>query len=443
MIRPKWITFFLLLMVLPLLGCPKKVSELPPQEEVERVEGVSDSLAVDIFLDSTLSMKGFLVDGTSSTYEQTLHLLERPIGTGWKNGKNTFYRFGTSLSEIKDRGHRDAIQPGFYTDQRFTAKTHIESVIEFANVENLTVIVTDLFQDRADISLLNEKLKEKYLRKNLAIGIVGIGSQFAGTVYDVGVRNYSFPYDSRKGGETAFRPFYLLLFGKHADVARYFQELEKAGLHAFPHRHFLILSRYLQDPLSSFEGASLDSQTQIVETSGILSPKIADGEKKRFKQFRLRNRAAEATFTAVLPYAPLPNTIGFDLQKVEAEIQAWKYDGNTFVADREAAQAIKISGLSVGDSRMTLTVSVSGKQLPANSLHSFKVVIRPQEYKLPEWVSAWDMPVTMIEGWKRNPNGFNGATTFNLKPFLHDLWETIVQVHQPKIAELQFCVQND
>ena len=84
---------------------------------------------------------------------------------------------------------------------------------------SLAVIVTDLFQDEGDINRLVAQLKEKYLQKELAVGLLGIRSQFDGTVYDAGI---NVPPIDHQGD----RPFYLLVLGRHADIAYYFDQIK-------------------------------------------------------------------------------------------------------------------------------------------------------------------------------------------------------------------------
>ncbi|MBI3650567.1 MAG: hypothetical protein HY231_05910 [Acidobacteria bacterium] len=443
MCKPRY-SYFILTALLLLLasGCESKVKELPPEENADSLEAVSGALDVDIYLDATLSMKGFVVPGIASHYEQTIQLLERAVSRGWEGGKATFYRFGSTISPIKSRGYLEAAQPGFYTDKNFFQKTYIENVIDAARSDHLTVIVTDLFQNDADINLLTRKLKDKYLAKNLAIGILGIKSQFNGDVYDVGIRNYSFSYVSEMTKPETYRPFYVLMLGKHLDVTRYYDELEKSGLKNFPSNNFLIFSPFLEHPATTFEGGRIETPIKIVETSGIVSPTVKEKRIKQFKQFRLRDSSSTASLIAALAYTPLRYTMTFNPAAVDTEISAWKFTNPHLESNEEAKQAVKVNGINFTEGKMNVELTLNAMQLPAKSIHCFRVVLRPKEYRLPEGFSRWDMPLNLVEEWRRHPQSFNGATTYNLKPFLNDLWETLVQLHKPKIADFYFFVQN-
>ena len=58
------------------------------------------------------------------------------------------------------------------------------------------------------------------------------------------------PYRSTPGNPETFRPFYLLVLGKHADIDHYFDRLIANG---FTEAETIIFSRYLVSPLLSFK----------------------------------------------------------------------------------------------------------------------------------------------------------------------------------------------
>ncbi|MEN3332418.1 MAG: hypothetical protein V7641_1783 [Blastocatellia bacterium] len=421
-------------------GCPpKRVNVLPPDDPNDHFPEISNTLAVDVFLDATLSMKGFLVPGVLSYYEQTLPLLESAVGKGWEGGHTTFYRFGSHIAPIAGRAHVEATQPGFYTNPEYFQKTFIENVIDYANVDHLTIIATDLFQNEVDVNLLTGKLKEKYLTKNLAIGILGIKSEFAGPIYDVGVKNYTFEYNSGSSQPDRFRPFYLLILGTYADVEHYYEKLEVSGLKDFPVKNFIIFSRYLSHPLSSFENARMVKTNKIVETGGLLAPGLLD---KRLKQFRLNGDVAKADFITAFKYFPLPYTVPFNPATLEPEITAWKHQANQLAENESAKRAFHINGINLSENELKVEAQLTPTVLSEGEVYCYRVILRPKDYSMPAWVSDWNMPTRSIEEWRKKPAAFNGATTFNLKPFLSDLWEMVVQLHRPKVGEFYCYVKR-
>ena len=222
---------------------PEPLPDLPP---------VSDRLVARIYFDATLSMQGFVVPG-STHYTRICPYLESVIVSGWRDEKVSFFRFGERVEPIDRSTYLQAGYESFYEEEDIFGKTYIEKVIqneaqlvsndigtsstpedtteieandtsqeadETDNTEGqLAVIVTDLFQDDSDITQLIGHLKEKYIREGHDVGLFGLRSQFDGTVYDIGSGEES---SLRYRGP---RPFYLLVLGKHADIAHYFDRL--------------------------------------------------------------------------------------------------------------------------------------------------------------------------------------------------------------------------
>jgi hypothetical protein len=309
------------LLVTGFSSCTKKRSPPPVEDQADKLEPVSDALKVDLFFDATLSMKGFVSTETASTYQLTVPLLERGVIEGWNGGEATFYKFGDDIAPLLGREYLDATKPQFYGDSKYNKRTFIERVIDRAKPDRLTVIVTDLFQDNADVNQLSDKLKQKFIATKLAIGIYAIRSQFDGMVYDVGSDDYSFKYNSGEKFDT-YRPFYLLAFGSHADIAHYFDLLGRSGLSTFPEKHVLMFSRHLTDHQPSFTRAKLKTADRISE---ITNGNLLSGDYKGdgVKAFRVTKGTSTAKFSLELAYdAPLTNVFVYS-SELTPEVTAW------------------------------------------------------------------------------------------------------------------------
>ena len=195
-------------------------------------------------------MQGFVKPG-STHYTQILPYVERVITTGaWPDESVQFFQFGTQVKPIsRDTYVKMVANPKFYEDTDINLETRIQTVIdsevqevinnemENTSVEDqtdhtgsgekndhkrkanrLVVIVTDLFQQNSDISLLVTQLRKKYIEKGLEVGLLGLRSQFDGTVYDIGPSSASMPYESDPKDPGTFRPF---LHSGFREVRRY------------------------------------------------------------------------------------------------------------------------------------------------------------------------------------------------------------------------------
>ena len=110
-----------------------------------------------------------------------------------------------------------------------SAETEIipEETNNIVKANPLVVIVTDLFQDNRDLTVLVSQIKKHYIQKGYEVGILGLRSEFDGTVYDLGDAPLS--YQSTPENPETFRPFYLLVLGRHADISYYFDRLLANG----------------------------------------------------------------------------------------------------------------------------------------------------------------------------------------------------------------------
>ena len=440
----------LLLVLLSFSACgSRQICEPAPQDTRSPFPALSQSLKVDVFLDGTVSMKGFIVPGTATRYQRTLPLLENSVERGWPDRQIAFYKFGTTVAELPEREYLKAQQTGFYAGNVLSRDTLIQNVIQQAAPDKLTVVVTDLFQKDVDVNLLTNQIKEKYIKQGLAVGVLGIKSEFGGRIYDVGPNNYAFDYRSDDSNAATFRPFYVLAFGGHADVNRYFDEMFKGGLRQMPETQAVIISQHLTSKPASFEDAVITDIAKLQQVSGLLPPDVAD---RRVEQFRISDASVpQASFTAKLKYNALDYRMPLESPALETEVEGYMCgaaggegaDTQRLVLNEDVERAFAVKEAALNEATIDLKAEVTPAFLPAAGIYCFKVTLRPKEFKNPAWFKDWNMDVGQVEVWKRSPRDFNGATTFNLETFLTNLWATTRQQHRPHVAEFYCYVRKD
>jgi hypothetical protein len=389
-------------------------------------------------------MRGFTETDSFSFYQQTIPLLESSIINNLK-GEKVFYKFGNKSEVLKDRDYLLSQKPSFYADANFNTKTLIENVLENANPQSLTVVVTDLFQNNADVNQLSEKIKSKFITANLAVGVLGIKSQFKGMVYDVGSNNYTFPYQS--SDEATFRPFYILAFGSHANIARYFDALEQDGVKSFPAKQRVILSPNLTDKLASYLGADVVDKKNINELSGTIVSN--DQNLNNFGEFRVRDGAKPAAVEVQLPFRQLPGTVNLS-EQLEPEVSSLlcataqstdaKYT-SSFAPQPEASQALDINAKIIKPGGIDLKINIAPEKLEKSGVNAFHLILRPKQSVLPDWVGEWNMTDSDVSVWHKNPKQFDGSRTYNLQHFLQTLWATTENIHKSKVADLYLYVK--
>ena len=464
-----YLCFFILLTSCDSCNNSKDMRILEFQDDTPDITpgDISDRLVARIYFDATLSMQGFVVPD-STHYTQICSSLESVIVSGWKDETVNFFRFGEKVEPIDRSTYLQAGYESFYEQAHIFRKTYIEEVIrheeQFVKVrgeagntpedeternvndtpedvtegitpkepeEELVIIVTDLFQDDSDITLLIDHLKEKYIKKGREVGLFGLRSQFDGTVYDIGIgEGSSLRYRSNPGNPETFRPFYLLVLGKHADIAHYFDRLK---LNGFSEAETIIFSRYLVNPLLSFDGAKIEGLENLIRDT------IAEKPDSRLKEYRIRQRDRPSKISAKMKYELLPHAMPFDSNIFEPTIIV---EHNRYNSDRrkeisQAAQnCLEVTSTFANNGNgdeLIVDFELDSRVLPRRTVYLYKAALRPKNdtYQVPEWCSGWDMGT-----------GRNGAKTLNLVNFVDGLTDIAVSEHQPKIAQFYFYVEK-
>ncbi len=450
-----------------------------------------DDVVVDVYVDATLSMQGFVKAGTETRYIQTLQRLENATIKGWRHSEAKFYKFGNRITSFIERQQflDEFAKPGFYNDPQYRGKTHIEDVVQKADSQNLTIIVTDLFEENSDLNILEKELKTKYILDGLAIGVLGVKSDFDGIIYDIGLSRAVSAFKGR-------RPFYVLILGKHRDVARLFEQM---GPEESSEEHFALFSPNIANQSAALRMATVAESSKLVEDDFL---QLGAAPNLRIRQFSLQGEPSRGSFTLKdIQLCPLPHTTPFDVKgiedrgKFEQDIKAYHYkcgeppqdpgatnknfqqkgpaepvpnggqqpaaqsDGRNQkhksypVPDQDAlrALAVEIKAEEKPGSRkpldqcasVLLKSALEPALLPGSGIYRFDVTLRPKPnaYTMPEWYSKWNMDPLAIESWKRGGK-LDGGTTLYLKSFLDSLWTTTLEVHHPSVLKLYIYIRK-
>ena len=442
-----------------LISC-ENAKMVPPEFEPPRditPGDISDRLVAHIYFDASLSMQGF-VASRPTRYMRICPYLESVIVSGWTNGDVHFFQFGEKVEPIDRDDYLRVISKGFYEDKNINRETFIQKIIdeedqfvsdrlEVSNTpeeltgvdtstemvnesrkENrLVVIVTDLFQDKSDINLLVNQLKEKCIKNDLEVGLFGIRSEFEGKVYDLGIDRGLIDYRSSPADPETFRPFYLLVLGRHADIAHYFDRLTVSG---FPEAHTIIFSRYLVSPLLSIDGDSIEPK--LDNLNGVTLRSVPP----HVKQFRIVDNSKPASISAELVYSPLRHAMFFDSDTFEVSIIAKHAPMGETERSLDAQKFLKVtSTLSKNEESNGLAVDfkLDSQSLPRKVVYLYEVTLHPgiDTYRAPEWCSNWDMGT-----------GRDGSKTLNLVNFVRDLSQVTARMHHPKVATFHCYVEK-
>jgi len=416
---------------------PKKWPPPPPHQS-ERLEEKSTQIIFDVFFDATLSMQGFVNPGIITDYARVIDRLEGSITTGWPNATVTFYKFGTTIRELSGREQKNAVKPAFYNEKELRGITSTEKVLDTARTDHFTIIVTDLFQDDADVTQLVNKLKDKFLPATISVGLLGIQSNFDGIVYDVGITRDWFQYRGQ-------RPFYIVMIGKHRDIEHLYSSLDIRILNELTNKNFLLLSSHFSYPLPSFEKVRITSKANADEITNILPHNSKDS---RVKQLRIKSGKVQSQLTLLLARIRLPYTLDLDPSAFEIELSPHKVETiagrDTLVSYMDGTNALTTIPV-VTDSSIELRLKIDETKLATTGIYVFeqRIHLTDNVDLLPKWIVSWNMNLTKLPDWKLKPSSFEGNTTLSLRKFTLDLFQAIVQTQKPEISHLFYYIRKE
>lgn len=382
----------------------------PSWDAADTASPQSQEVKVQVFLDATVSMKGYIGAASPTQYMATIQGLESVISSGWQKPVTTFYKFGSWVEPLAGRAHLRALEADFYQKGGLAVETEMDKVLNSPSISekgNLSIIVTDLFQKDSDVVLLTNLLKENCLKKGIAVGMAGIKSQFHGTIYDAGIHGESYPYDSNDTSPSTFRPFYILVLGSDADVSTFFDRLCSKLLFVDP-KNCSLISRHLVRTPVTFEGSTRTKAANLNPVENLTTPPSA-----KIKQLRLLDDAnAHATYSvpcSIAPYVPL------ELKK-----------GQGPVFEVNPVDGLVIDDVSLLTGKLTFSVKVKPGTLKGGDSCRFRIIARPalDSYVSPAWWSDWNLNVIDVVSHKTNKKAkIDGSRTQNLALFMTGLWD--------------------
>lgn len=206
--------------------------------------------AVGVYIDVTPSMKGFLNHPYSTDdtcYSQCLNKMGALIAGSYD--QITYYRVDTPLWRVD--GDEDVLErarnQSYYVDSKKLSDGNYTQVIqgngydslcltpalEEGRNQDLSILITDLYENSTRSSTGKNTNVNALTRKILALaglddgkvfGLIGIKSEFSGSIYDTGSNGEIISYGE---DQLAYRPFYILLQGYPEYVQDFCQHMER------------------------------------------------------------------------------------------------------------------------------------------------------------------------------------------------------------------------
>lgn len=404
--------------VLILAGCsePRQTAVDFPDNASAAVlgpAGSGDSLRVDVYVDGTVSMSGFLSGGMSH-YVDFLDDLESTVQNSIRRADVHYFKFGRTVRELDRGGFRAARTPAFYAEAGISEVTQIDSVIQCPGGAHVTVAVTDLFQDEGDVQAVVSRIKERCFARGSAVGVLAVPSQFDGMVYDARVPAYRYASGAER---ESYRPFYALLFGSAQHVERLHQALRSQPY--VEHGHFTLISPYVVREFEVKLTKSRDSRHLNRRAE----------ERPGHFRFDVRKGGDGGTLEADVTVRLKPSAPDFRPERVE--LVAFRREG----ADSVRASEITLQSVRRTAEGLNATLALRAPPQPGSYAYRLSLVTGALDgFVSPAWVRALSSP---------NPTASDGPNkTLNLERFVTDLRRAASSVHAPELARWYMDVRK-
>ena len=472
-----------LFMTVALSGCGGSdgpILTMPPGSQVPP-GSKPDQMTVDVYWDATVSMKGFTTLAVGNVYRTLPDMLGE---LGGSLGKARFFRFGKQVTPIEGRNYLRFRDQDCYTEEI----TSFGNVLDEADPNHLSVVITDLFEDKADWSNVTQKLREKYFSQHLAVAIIGIKNSFYGEIFDVGLNATKFNYNSGDD-PVRFRPFYLFLMGSEPQVRTFIERWKEK----MPSENikYVVFSEYLATYVADMQNTTRENlfgDGQLMKADSRLQEVgVADRDKEA--KFTLRGKLKKNDYCCLVN----KNLVGEHPVKVfawvdtivkgesvdndkagekdeenglldkistwfgkdeDAEKDATDNKGENVNSDKasekgewqeqdsKGARATFIWSKDTDENGNNCTLELTfqpGITLPWGQIGLIQVQVVPsrENLQLPEWILEWDMGDIDVA-----LEQFDGAKTVNLERIASSLKDSLMATAHPTIAELYLVIDG-
>ena len=406
---------------LMMIGCGNQVQTVPPLPGTLPTALTAQKVDTDIYFDATVSMRGFTTLAAGNVYLTLPDLLGDLCGS---LGAVNFFSFGEQIHALDGRSYRQFATPAVYTEPI----TAVANVVDRADVNHLSIIITDLFESDSDWSNVTQKIREKFFANHMTVAVIGIRNSFSGEIFDVGLEAAKFNYNSADNPDR-YRPFYLLVMGRDDIVKNFLRKFNERQ--TLPNdTGYLLLSETLTETASDFTTLTTQEQENFYSDDTL-------GLDSRVKEFGLDSFVEPAAFIVSWTYQPPLGACLLDLSAVDTSVEVFSVAGEDWTP--LDSNDVRVSLLKDDRQPEMFLVKVSltpEKSLAEGKLNFVRVKVMPTEqgYRLPAWVEAWGVTV---DGSARN---FDGSKTVNLTRVLGSLKDSIFATARPTLLNINFVI---
>jgi hypothetical protein len=184
-----------------------------------------------------------------------------------------------------------------------------------------------------------------------------------------------------------------------------------------------------------FEDNKIKVTPALIKSRGVLVNQNKENPQSR--EFRIKDNSGSASFTAEIDLSPLPNVVNYG-EGIGPEVITYRCAGKkgatNFSEDQNIQNALKVESKMLSPTSLQLIAEVFPDKLEPGVTNCFQIILRPVDYKVPQWVTDWNLTDDQADAWNKDKLNFDGSRTYNLSPFLLTIWEAVREGQKPKIG---------
>jgi hypothetical protein len=389
----------------------------------------SRKLDARIYFDATSSMSGYAAPAAGTAFVAFVQKLEQTFAFGWQQYSVKCFKFGATIQPLVGPScYLQPLKPAFYDLTGKDDITRIDQVIRESGVPGtLSIVLSDLYQDDADLGVLFRAIHDHLIPKNLAMGVLAFQSQFDGTIYDIGLTRGSRRWQGK-------RPVYALVIGAGADVAKYFHELSKPPAYV-PKDQFLILGQGVVGNAIEWSTSRRSAPRNVAE-----DPTFIQVEKTSvsFGLLRLQGGGETSSLTLSFPeiYAtPFHPRLRWEKLGTSVFLHRLGQGGRaTTTPNHPAFRAEVETTTKPSPPQTSLILHWAGEKLLRNQVYLSEVRLSADVTAIvfPKFVSSWSISADSISTDKSRQ--FDGALTQNLSEFIQGVARVFLQASDGELG---------
>lgn len=376
--------------------------------------GATTKLPVDIYLDATLSMKGFSRP-QSTNFSGLLEGIEATVQNAAKSSDLRFFKYGRSVAPIERATFVAARHSQeLWEDRGFRSETDFAQAVDSTDPGRVSIFITDLFYSNADANKVVAAIQEKCFKNGVEMGIMGLKSDYDGYVADV----------QPPVKVTGNRAMYLLVFGSKANISLIFSAFKNQPYAQADQA--LLLTRY---PVKSFRVEALKTKdSKAINMSSARNQFKDVGSVFAFNWNP--DKGAQGTVDYTISYEAEPYTLPISAASLRAHVFRKDAGARDSVAD---TQSLTLAPGAVGNGKIGGKATASLK-LPEDDYTAYQVTWQYDnlgKIELPGWIMA-----SSTANFSQASSAADKLKTLGLDNFIRSLTVSSATQFEPKYGRL-------